>query len=229
MKLANGHYQVDDLRSGAPDGTDELSGIEMLQFTDGSFAVTVWDAVPPPPATGVTIIGTSEDDIVTATSTVAGQAAITDGGDLIDVGDGNDKVRAGAGADTILGGAGHDELSGGGGDDQIAGGEGYDDLTGGSGADIFVFNSILDAAIDQATGKVDSILDFSHAQGDLIDLGAIGSFALVEAFTGAAWELLTTKADDGYLVEGDLDGDAVAEFAFHVSTATKLIASDFVM
>lgn len=224
-KLDNGHYRVEDMRLGAPDGVDEVANVETLVFADGAFAITNWDAPPPPASAGVTILGTADDDVVTALATVAGQPGITDAGDLIDVGDGNDKVHAGAGNDTILGGAGHDELGGGGGDDVLVGGEGYDDLTGGSGADTFVF-----ADADALPGaSVDRILDFSRAQGDRIDLSAFGSFSLVDALGGNAMELAQTKQDDGWLIEGDLDGDGTADLAIFVVSALKLAAGDFVM
>jgi Ca2+-binding RTX toxin-like protein len=228
VKLANGHYRVESLALGAPEGTDELTNVETLVFADGAFAVAGWDVPPPPAGEGVTITGTEEDDTVTYLATVAGEPGITDAGDVIDLLDGNDKVHAGAGDDTILAGAGHDELGGGGGDDRLVGGADDDDLTGGSGADTFVFGE-GDSPVDPAGVDLDRILDFNRAQGDLIDLSAIGSFALADALGGDAFLLAQTDQDDGWLLEGDVDGDGQADLAIFVVTALKLAAGDFVM
>lgn len=57
-------------------------------------------------------------------------------------------------------------LNGGNGDDTLYAGYGADILTGGNGADIFVFEHLV-------VGKVDTINDFSKADGDVIDISAI--------------------------------------------------------
>ena len=72
--------------------------------------------------------------------------------------------------DALIGNNASNVISGLGGDDLLAGGHGNDTLTGGTGADTFVF-----ASGDGA----DIITDFSHAQGDRIDLtGVSGVSAL---------------------------------------------------
>jgi hypothetical protein len=75
--------------------------------------------------------------------------------------------------DTLLGSSGNDFLNGGnGGSDTLAGRGGNDNLTGGAGADIFVY---------AAGGDVDFITDFSHAQGDRIDVTDVpGIFGLAD-------------------------------------------------
>ncbi|MCB9983574.1 MAG: type I secretion C-terminal target domain-containing protein [Rhodospirillales bacterium] len=69
------------------------------------------------------------------------------------------------GDDTIQGGAGDDVIFGQEGDDRITGGEGDDTLYGGSGQDDFIFEAIADG--------VDTIKDFSVAQGDVLDVSAL--------------------------------------------------------
>ena len=102
-----------------------------------------------------------------------------DGNDTIYGGDGNDKgvvvvllpsgtpigVKAG-----LFGGAGNDYIDGGRGSDWIDGGRGKDSLVGGLGKDVFDFNSIKDSHPGK---KADIIRDFSHAEGDTIDLSDI--------------------------------------------------------
>jgi serralysin len=70
-----------------------------------------------------------------------------------------------AGDDTLIGGAGNDVLSGGYGNDTLNGGLGSDELAGGGGADHFVFAT--------TAGPGDLIHDFSHAEGDKIDVSQI--------------------------------------------------------
>lgn len=83
--------------------------------------------------------------------------------------DGNDTLIGGAGVDSLFGQFGNDELRGGAGNDMLFGGFGNDQLIGGTGADTFGFG--LGWGSDQ-------ILDFSRAQGDLIDLrGTQATFA----------------------------------------------------
>jgi Ca2+-binding RTX toxin-like protein len=227
--LANGNYTVEDLRNGTPDGIDTLLSVQTLNFLDGSYAVGTWDVPPPPPAsTGVVINGTNGDNIISPTVTLTGEPAVTDLGDTIYGNGGDDIITGGAGNDSIFGGDGNDQLRGGGGNDTLVGDAGHDELTGGSGADVFRFLTASDATV----AAPDQILDFSHSDGDHIDLSALGVFSFAfgaAAFTGQAMELISIKGTDGYLVEGDINGDGMADFAIQVSVATKLIATDFIL
>ncbi len=81
------------------------------------------------------------------------------------LGSGNDHVTGNAADNTLSGGGGVDTLLGNGGNDILAGGAGADNLTGGSGGDAFVYTAETDAG--------DTITDFSAAQGDRVDLGAL--------------------------------------------------------
>ncbi|MBR0869584.1 type I secretion C-terminal target domain-containing protein [Bradyrhizobium tropiciagri] len=74
-------------------------------------------------------------------------------------------VYAAGGNDTVIGGAGNDILAGGAGNDTLTGGLGGDELAGGTGADRFVFTTANDGQ--------DLIHDFSHAEGDKIDVSQL--------------------------------------------------------
>lgn len=227
VDLGAGQYQVTDLRAGSPDGTDMLSSIELAQFADATFDFVGLGS-------GGTIVGTAGDDIIDAVSTVPGQSLPSASGDTIYGMDGDDIVQAGDGGDLIDGGLANDQLYGEAGDDVIIGGAGHDELFGGTGADTFVFAATSDMPL---TGTQDKIDDFGHAEGDIIDLrqidaidgGGDDAFSLVAAFGHAAGELIMINVPDGYLVQGDTNGDAVAEFSLTVKSATLLVASDFAL
>ena len=89
----------------------------------------------------------------------------TGASDFLDGAGGNDSLKGNGGDDWLLGGVGDDSLDGGAGDDVLVGQTGNDGLTGGTAADLFVFN--------QAGFGNDTILDFTEAQGDHIDLRAL--------------------------------------------------------
>jgi Ca2+-binding RTX toxin-like protein len=147
-----------------------------------------------------------------------------------------DTIYGNGGNDRLAGAAGDDTLSGGAGKDEIYGGKGADDLYGGSGKDIFVFKSI--AELGKSRTNTDTIFDFSHAQGDTIDVDAIDantkrggdqdfSFIGTNAFHKIAGELRYETGSSGDLLYGDVNGDGKADFVLAVQTAAKLAASDF--
>jgi len=146
---------------------------------------------------------------------------------------GADKLFGGAGADKLHGGAGADNLYGGAGKDMLQGGLGKDVLVGGAGADDFVFASLAEAG---KGGGRDVIRDFSHAQGDDIDLSGIDAnakaagnqaFAFIgdKAFSGKAGQL---HVKDG-IVSGDVNGDRVADFHIEIGNHAALHADDFIL
>ena len=210
-------YQVADLRAGSPDGTDTLSGIEKLQFADGTFDLSSRLAQ------GVTIQGTNMDDFIGPGLTVPGEPLPTDAGDIIYGGGGDDHITGGAGADTLYGGAGNDFLDGGAGNDVLIGGAGNDEMTGGAGADRFVFT----AATDLLPTAPDEILDFRPGEGDVIDISQMGHFSIVSSFTGAGHQLVITQSGDGYRVSGDVTGTGTAGFAIQVDTPAQLTIANF--
>lgn len=109
----------------------------------------------------------------------------------INSGSGDDMVVGGNAADEIWGGAGADNLSGGGGadtirgasdNDIITGGSGGDILRGDSGADTFRYVALTDS---RALDGIDRIEDFRAADGDKVDLRALGTATLQSAFDPA--------------------------------------------
>ena len=152
--------------------------------------------------------------------------------------DGNDTLRGGDGEDVIDGTFGNDQLYGDAGDDLMAGSGGRDNLTGGAGADLFVFADGDFSGTSAATA--DSILDFSKAQGDQIELSLVdangaqagnGTFVFrgAGAFTFVAGQLRYAQAGGDTIIYGDTNGDAVADFAIVLAGLVNLGASDFVL
>jgi Ca2+-binding RTX toxin-like protein len=156
---------------------------------------------------------------------------------------GNDMLFGGMGADYLSGGTGDDTLNGGTGADILSGGQGYDVMTGGSGADKFVF-SFLDVAGPGGYVVGDSIVDFSRAAGDKIDLSLIdangalagnGAFHLLGAAgpdgtAGALWTHASGGEFARTMVYGDVNGDGVEDFAVELRGITApMLASDFIL
>ncbi|MFM7273485.1 MAG: Ig-like domain-containing protein, partial [Gammaproteobacteria bacterium] len=111
-----------------------------------------------------------------AANRLAGQG----GADTLAGGDGGDTLEGGLGADLLRGDAGNDTLRGGDGGDRLAGGAGKDQLQGGIGADRFLFDTALSVATN-----IDTISDFSRAQGDAIQLDD-DIFRALAGFTGGS-------------------------------------------
>jgi hypothetical protein len=85
-------------------------------------------------------------------------------------GSGNDTIYGNAYDNVLRGGPGNDALFGGRGNDTLNGGPGNDAVTGGPGADHFALGAPSDG--------VDTFLDFTRVQGDLITLDQRG-FSLI--------------------------------------------------
>ena len=79
--------------------------------------------------------------------------------------------------DSLVGTTGANVLQGWNGNDMLLGGRGADTLSGGAGADTFLYAGTIHSLVGAGA---DRITDFSHAQGDKIDL------ALIDANTIAA-------------------------------------------
>jgi hypothetical protein len=86
----------------------------------------------------------------------------------------NNVITGNSAANSLSGGTGNDNLNGGDGIDTLIGGAGNDSLSGGLGADTFQFDSPLNTRTN-----LDSIIDFSIIQGDMIQL----SRSIFTAFT----------------------------------------------
>jgi Ca2+-binding RTX toxin-like protein len=77
----------------------------------------------------------------------------------------NDQLVGSYGDDTLVGSVGIDTIEGGIGDDILKGGDGNDYLIGGAGADTFIWQD--------GDAGIDTIKDFSLAEGDKLDLSDI--------------------------------------------------------
>ena len=86
----------------------------------------------------------------------------------------------------------------------------------------------------------DRIRDFKAAEGDKIDLSLIdantllgdnNAFTLAGSFTGVAGQLIYGTTASGYLVQGDVNGDAVADIAIEVRLvgSSSLSGADFIL
>jgi Ca2+-binding RTX toxin-like protein len=206
---------------------------DRLASGDWDVVTSIWDpgsaSVQPAPAT-------EGNDTITA---------LPEGSTLNGLG-GNDTLIGLDGNDTLNGGIGNDNLQGGGGIDRLIGGNGTDSLTGGLGADSFVFNTKAESVKGVAR---DSILDFSHTDGDRIDLSAIDanssksgnqafhfvdgdelsqSFAAYHRSHGKAqwYGVIRVTADN--IVQADINGDGKADFEIAVQ-GDHLTKADFIV
>jgi Ca2+-binding RTX toxin-like protein len=152
---------------------------------------------------------------------------------FVDGGAGNDTIIGSNLLDDLRGNIGADVLNGLGANDLLTGGLGKDMMTGGVGADRFDFNAFTESA---KGGYRDVITDFNRAQGDKIDLSTIDAdidgtpgnqaFKFIGAFgfTGVDGQLRCSAG----VVQGDLNGDRIADFEIKVNVAT-LLGSDFIL
>jgi serralysin len=133
----------------------------------------------------------------------------------------------------LWGGNAADALTGGGGNDLIYGGLGADTLRGNGGADTFRYQS----ASESQSGALDTILDFAQGS-DKIDLSAIDAnsaaggdqaFSWIgsNAFSGTAGQLRAYQDGASWFVEGDTNGDSVADLVIQLSGTGPLTQSDF--
>ncbi|MBL8571852.1 MAG: M10 family metallopeptidase C-terminal domain-containing protein [Phreatobacter sp.] len=224
-----GNAGQDTLIGGTGDDIlDGGAGVDTASYAGTAAGVTVSLAIA-----GMQNTGGAGNDLLASIENITGG----DGNDIL-TGDGFTNVLSGgAGNDTVSGGGGIDYLSGGTGDDVLVGGARRDRLTGDAGADTFRMTLLSDTP---AGSDRDLIVDFSQAQGDRIDLSALDAdaaaagdqaFTLIgtAAFTGVAGELRYTVGQNNImLLEGDVNGDRVADLQIDVIGNFAMKASDFV-
>jgi hypothetical protein len=110
-------------------------------------------------------------------------------------------------------------------------------LTGGGANDRFFFSTGDTSAV---RADADHITDFSHAEGDLIDLHSMDAnrhmngnqaftFIGTAAFGGTAGEIRYEGQGGVTYVEGDTTGDGVADFSIALDGSHALVAADFVL
>jgi 6-phosphogluconolactonase (cycloisomerase 2 family) len=120
--------------------------------------------------------------------------------------------------------------------DTIIGGLGKDTMSGGTGGDFFDFNLKTESV---KGANRDVILDFSHGQGDRIDLAGIDAksgggnqafkFIGKQGFHHQKGELHFVKKVGFVIVEGDVNGDGRADFQIEVEGVASLAKGDFVL
>jgi Ca2+-binding RTX toxin-like protein len=134
-------------------------------------------------------------------------------------------IRGNEYANVLSGLAGNDWLAGFAGDDRLIGGAGQDQMEGGAGGDTFVFTSLAETSF----GAPDHIWDFVDNDGDKIDLSAIDANVNAAGDQAFIWignnnafsDTLGTgqlRFNGGFL-EGDVNGDLVADFRIQVDSA----------
>ena len=166
---------------------------------------------------------------------------------------GNDTVSAARGADRVYGGTGDDRLLGGQGNDRLYGQSGQDTLTGGTGTDVmyagadrnrdvFVFASKSESIVGEGR---DVIYEFKprtsakDTKGDVLDLRGIDANTSIEStgdqvfrFNGTterANSVWYAAGQDGVIVRGDVNGDAVADFEIRLLNVNALTADAFLL
>ena len=191
----------------------------------------------------IELAGEGFDTVYSAvTATLAANVEV-----LYVLGNANVIATGNAGDNQIYGGAGNGTLKGMDGADYIVGNTGKDKITGGAGgdyvfgmgnADTFVFANLTDFG---AGGAIDAIGDFSHAEGDRIDLRTIDpdpvatgnqafSFVGTAAFTtDTRFQVRYDTAGSSAVVQIDVNHDRVADHSLILYNVASLVAADFVL
>jgi hypothetical protein len=217
-----GNYTVD---FNAPGYTGLFSNIENLTLTSATderyargggtefdYNITLSDA----------LIGAGQQLTVSGALLMATETMIVDASQETN---GSLRLFGGAAADTLKGGAMNDLLHG---------NLGADSLTGGGGSDTFAYNK----SSESTSASRDHILDFT-AGSDRIDLSKIDAdtsaagnqaftFIGSNAFSGTAGQLRAFEDGGSWFVEGDTNGDSVADLVIQVTvTGGPLTQADF--
>lgn len=161
------------------------------------------------------------------------------GDDFIHGGQGNDRLKGGRGQDSLYGDSGADHLNGGAGDDVLVGGKNSNFYYGGSGADVIDVETnahdivIYRDASESTSNSRDSIGGFDLSKHVIVDLHRMDADTLTPendaftwvgaaAFSGIAGELRYEPENDGGLLQGDVDGDGIADFEVYFLTFSPL-------
>ena len=239
--FGQGKLGASDHVDGGP-GTDQLALRGNYTITFGATQITSIESLYLISAHDTRVIGTGTDFTYNLTmddaNLAAGQRMTVDGSFLRSTEaytfNGSAELD---GTFRIFGGAGDDHIIGGHGNDILVGALGGDVLTGGAGADIFQYRS----AAETTNANPDHITDFLSGT-DKIDLHLIDAdtnvagdqaftFIGATAFDGHAGELRVSDSGLGYYnVEGDVNGDGIADFTIHVTldgASTPIVATDF--
>jgi Ca2+-binding RTX toxin-like protein len=154
---------------------------------------------------------------------------------------GGDVLAGSLGANALAGSDGADRLAGFAGNDTLTGGTGADTMTGGDGTDTFSYASFA-RANESPTGFFvrDVINDFSHAQGDVIDLhllDASPSNPAIDAFEflgkgptiDAPGQIEYVFENNTTVVRINTEGSNAPEMEIQLQGTIDLVASDFLL
>lgn len=197
-----------------PDGTDTLTNIERLQFSNGVFGIDGAPIVGGPiegTANPDTLVGTAEDDVINGQAGddgLYGRAGADQlngglGRDLLAGEDGADTLRGGAGGDSLYGGVGDDAVYGEEDDDYASGGDGNDYIEGGDGAD----ELYGDAGADRILGGLGLDRLYGGDGNDVLEGGDGGDIMIA----GAGGDIVMGGTGDDYVNAGDGDNFANGE------------------
>ncbi|WP_424134964.1 Calx-beta domain-containing protein [Roseomonas chloroacetimidivorans] len=151
----------------------------------------------------------------------------------------SNQITGNAGANTLTGAGGDDTVFGMDGNDVIEGGAGRDVLSGGAGADQFTFRLAAEAGGGNTGLPSDLITDW--ATGDKVDLSKIDANASTstnDAFTFIGMSNFTAAGQLRYVqdtgkgqtyIEGDTNGDRIADFSLTLSGLQTLTATDIML
>jgi Ca2+-binding RTX toxin-like protein len=226
----------DEFRWAAGHGVDVYDGgggVNTIKFSGGNF-----DGLQDSFNAGATSIDFIQDADGGASRIVGNaNAQLWNFSGAVTVGIGG--VDAGGGNDTVVGTVNADRLNGQDGNDSLTGGLGADTLTGGTGKDTLRYGSIADSGPGAAH---DTVVGFSQADGDRLHLQSIDansttvgddafSFIGNAAFTGVAGQLRFFDSGAHTLVQGDTDGNGVADFEVLLqgNAGHPLFVTDFVL
>ena len=223
---AHDRYQIETPPFGLIVDLSSPVGSATLVFPDGGFETDTLVNIED-------ISATQFDDDITLSNV-----------DNVAIGEnGNDVIRGLAGNDTLIGDQGHGFFGTTPGDDTLIGGLGKDTMTGNEGADTFVFESILETGKTRSTRDV--ISDFTRGE-DMVDLTTIDANVLVngdqafswrgeQGFTGVAGQLHFIRennpgaAHDRTIIEGDVNGDRIADFQIELTGLHRLTDHDLLL
>jgi Ca2+-binding RTX toxin-like protein len=203
------------------DGNDVLRGGAGADYLDGGAG------------TDTASWYTGAAGVLVSLVTGAGSGGEAQGDTLVSI----ENLSGSQGNDSLVGDANANTLQGWNGNDVLTGAGGKDTLTGGTGADRFVYGSAAQSVVG---ANADRITDFSHVQGDKIDLMAIDAKTTVAGdqafgfigtalFTGIAGQLRYAASGGVTTIAGDVNGDGASDFHIQLTGTIALVAGDFVL
>lgn len=212
---------------GGADKLDGGAGFDTASYSRSASGVEVWTNL------GKGFGGEDQCDRLFGIERVIGSAH----DDFLRGDTGRNTFEGGGGADDLMGIGGNDALDGGAGADRLVGGLGADRLTGGLGADLFRYFEVGDSF--DFFGRLDTIADFNHSNGDRIDLELIDAKAnragqqafqfIGEDDFSAAGQVRVYAEDGDMIVEANTKGAGGAEMSIRVADIVDLMAGDFIL